>query len=109
MICALTARRIVDGKTEEFIEAFSSGADNMPDEVRDKFKAVYACRDVSDPQVILTFGLFDGTLDELRELQGNDIRTEQIDAMTPLIDDVLFDSSFEVLHEFVGESSAAAH
>ncbi|MBI5311446.1 MAG: hypothetical protein HZB14_10555 [Actinobacteria bacterium] len=109
MICALTARRIADGKTSEFIEAFSTGADNMPDAIRDRFKAVYACRDVNDPQVILTFGLFDGTLDELRALQDEDVRTEQLNAMGPLIEDVLFDSSFEVLHEFVGESSAATH
>ncbi len=105
MICALTARRIADGKTQEFIEAFASGADNMPDDVRDRFKAVYACEDVADPQVILTFGLFDGTIKELRELQTAGARTEQIDSITPLVEDVLIDTSFEVIREFVSEGA----
>jgi hypothetical protein len=103
MICALTARRIEGGKTEEFIEQFSQGPENFPDEIRDKFKAVYACRDVNDENVILTFGLFDGTIDELRGLQSRGEREDQLDRIEPLVDEVLFDSSFEVLREFVSE------
>lgn len=109
MICALTARRIVDGRTEEFLDAFKGGADDMPPEIRERFKAVYACRDVTDPDVILTFGLFNGSLDELRELQNEEVREQQLDAMSPLIEATLFDSSFEVLHEFVGEAQPAHH
>lgn len=109
MICALTARRIADGKTEEFLDAFTGGADEMPDEIRERFKGVYACRDVVDPNVILTFGLFNGTLDEFRELQSGENRDQQLDAMSPLIEETLFDSSFEVLHEFVGEGQPAHH
>lgn len=108
MICALTARRIADGQVDEFIEKFTGSGEDMPEEIRDKFKAVYACRDVDDPNVILTFGLFKGTIEELRELQGADIRTEQLEGINPLVQEVLIDSSFEVLHEFVGESAGAS-
>lgn len=108
MICAITARRIANGRTDEFIEAFKSGTDDMPDAIRDQFKSVYACRDVKDPDVILTFGLFEGSLDELREMQTEDARQQQLDAIGPLVAETLFDSSFEVLHEFVGEQSPAA-
>lgn len=102
MICALTARRIAEGRTDEFIEKFGGGADEMPDEIRERFQAVYACRDVTDPNTILTFGLFDGTIDELREIQGTGRREEQLDEIAPLIEETLFDGSFDVITEFVG-------
>lgn len=103
MICALTARRIESGQTEEFLDAFSQGPENFPDEVREKFRAVYACRDVNDENVILTFGLFDGTIEEMRALQTRGERGEQLDRIEPMVEEVLFDSSFEVLHEYVSE------
>lgn len=102
MICAITARRIAEGKTEEFLEQFSGGADEMPAEIRDRFQAVYACRDVTDPNLILTFGLFEGTIDELREIQGSGNRDEQLDGIAPLVDETVFDGSFDVITEFVG-------
>lgn len=105
MICAITARRIQDGKTDEFLEKFSGGADQMPAEIRDRFKAVYACKDVTDPNTILTFGLFDGSLDELREIQSTGNRDQQLDGITPLVEAVLFDGSFEVITDFVGAAA----
>lgn len=108
MICALTARVITEGKSEEFIEQFSQGADNMTDEIRDRFLAVYACKDVTDPNVVLTFGIFDGTLDELREIQSTDERSEQLENIDPLVEDVLIDGSFEVIHEFMAETATSA-
>lgn len=105
MICAITARRILDGRTDEFLEKFSAGADEMPSEIRERFAAVYACRDVNDPNKILTFGLFDGSLDELRAVQQTNTRDEQLDGIEPLVDEVLFDGSFEVITEFVGAAA----
>lgn len=59
---------------------------------------VYVCRDVSDSNVILSFGLFDGSLDELREIQnsagGERVRTEP---MAGLVEAVLLDGSYEVI------------
>jgi hypothetical protein len=108
MICALTARRIADGKADEFIENFAGGSDEMPPEIRERFKAVYACRSVTDPNVILTFGLFKGTLDEFRAMQDSAPREEQMARIDPLVEDVLFDDSFEVVRELVSEMSGAA-
>lgn len=107
MICAITARRITEGKADEFIEKFGGGADEMPAEIRERFEAVYACRDVTDPNTILTFGLFDGTIEELREIQDTDSREEQLDEIEPLIEETLFDGSFEVITEFVGAGANA--
>lgn len=74
----------------------------MPAEIRDRFQAIYACRDVSDPNTILTFGLFDGTIDELREIQGTGSREEQLDGIAPLVEETLLGGSFEVITVFVG-------
>lgn len=107
MICALTTRRIADGQADAFIEKFGQGPENMPDEMIDKFKAVYACRKTDDPNVILTFGLFDGTIEEMHALQSRDERKNQLENIDPLVDDVLIDGSFEVVREFVSEMSPA--
>jgi hypothetical protein len=44
---------------------------STPEDVLERWSQVYVCRDVSDGNVILSFGLFDGTLDELREIQSS--------------------------------------
>jgi len=97
----MTARRVKAGSSDEFIETFGNGPDEMPEDIREKFKAVYACRDVTDPDVIVTFGLFDGTIEEMRELQSRGERSEQLENIDPLIEDVLFDGSFEVIQNFI--------
>lgn len=107
MICAMTTRRIADGQSDLFIEKFGETPENMSDEMIDKFKAVYACRNTKDPDIILTFGLFDGTLDEMHELQSRDERVSQLEHIDPLVEDVLIDGSFEVVREFVAEMSPA--
>lgn len=107
MICAMTARRIAEGKVDEFLEKFGSAPEQMPPEIEEKFKAVYACRDVRDPNTILTFGLFDGTYDEFRELQSRDEREEQLEEIDPLVEEVVFDGSFDVIREFIGAGAPA--
>ena len=71
-----------------------------PDEVMKRWKRVYVCRDVTDENVILTFGLFDGSVEDLRKVQsdlgGEGTRVAQFG---PLVDSVLLDGSYEVLDE----------
>lgn len=102
MICTLTARRIEPGKGDEFLRQFEASADDMPAEIMDRWQAVYACRDVRNEDVILTFGMFDGTLEELREIQASEGRDRQLQQFAPLVESELFDGSFEVIKEFVG-------
>jgi hypothetical protein len=63
MICTLTARRLKPGAYEEFRAAWDIGGRPSG------WTHVYHCRDVEDPDVVLSFGLFDGSLEELREAQ----------------------------------------
>lgn len=107
MICAITTRRIVAGKADEFIEQFRGQGDEMPAEIREQFQAVYACKDVNDPDVILTFGIFKGNLEELRALQSQDVRAAQLDAIAPIVEETIFDGAFEVIEQLVGAGVAA--
>lgn len=99
MLCTLTARRLTPGAFEEFHSVFEKAGEATPSEVMKRWKKVYVCRDVADEDVVLTFGLFDGTLEELREIQATAPPPASSEAATKLIADVLLDGSYEVLQE----------
>src|SRR3954451_8899998 len=63
MFCALTVRKLKPGTFEDFKRAF------IPDDDVDApagWKRFYALQNVNDENEVITFGLFDGTLEELR-------------------------------------------
>ena len=64
-----------------------------------RWTRVYVCRDVKDPDVVLTFGFFDGTLAELREIQDTAGGDGPAAHVAPLVAEVLLDGSYEVLEE----------
>jgi hypothetical protein len=99
MICTLTARRLTPGSFDAFREQFVGANETFPAEVRERWKNVYVCQDVADPDVALTFGFFHGTLDDLRELQGRIPPPAAHEEAQALIADTLFDGSFEVTEE----------
>lgn len=101
MICTLTARRIEPGSAEEMMRTFRAAVDEVPDEMIRRFRRVYVCRDVEDPNVLLTFGLFDGTLEELREIQSSPARGRQLERLAPMVAEVLLDGAYEVVEEIV--------
>lgn len=99
MICTLTARRLRPGAYETFRQAWDpSSADP---EALGRWVHVYHCRDVEDPDVVVSFGLFDGSLDELRRAQAEMGRESQVDRVSAHVQDVLLDGSYEVVEEFV--------
>ena len=93
MICTLTARRLKQGTYDEFRAAWEPGG------VPEGWTRVYHCRDVEDPDVVISFGLFDGTVDELREAQARFGREAQVDRIGPHVEQVLLDGSYEVIEE----------
>lgn len=99
MICTLTARRVNPGAEEEFRAAFEGSVQEIPDEISKRWKQVYVCRDVTDENVILSFGFFDGTVDELREIQSQADREGQLAKLSPHVQEVLLDGSYEVIEE----------
>lgn len=97
MICTLTARRLKPGSYESFRSAWD--ITYMDQEAIKRWKRIYHVRDVTDPDVVISFGLFDGTLDELRDAQARIGRTTQVDSVTPHVAEVLLDGSYEVVEE----------
>jgi hypothetical protein len=97
MICTLTARRLQPGAYDAFRAAWDPG--DAPPEVIGRWKRVYHVRDVNDPDVVISFGFFDGTLDELRAIQGEPGGEQPADRVAPHVREVLLDGSYEVVEE----------
>jgi heme-degrading monooxygenase HmoA len=68
MLCALTVRKLKPGTMEDFKAAFMPPGDM---EAPPGWKRFYAVRNVADENEIITFGFFDGTLEELRATQDD--------------------------------------
>jgi hypothetical protein len=94
-ICTLTARRVKPGQMEALRDAFMSAVDNEPSDIVGRWQPVYVCRDVADENVLLTFGFFQGDLEELRQAQA--ATGGPPEHVKDYVDEVLFDGSFEVV------------
>lgn len=98
MYCALTVRKLKPGTMEQFKQAF------IPDDDMEApagWKRFYAIRNVADENEIVTFGFFDGTLEELRASQQDgsgeyERRRAEADAF---VESVGADGVFEVVEE----------
>lgn len=98
MLCALTVRNLKPGTMEQFKQAF------IPDDMTDVpagWKRFYALQNVSDENQVITFGFFDGTLEELRASQqeGNSEYEERRAAADEFVESVGADGVFEVVEE----------
>src|SRR3954452_22201712 len=67
MICTLTARRLKPGSFDDFRQAWMP--DEQQQEASSRWNPVYVCRDLNDENVILAFGMFQGSVDELHAAQ----------------------------------------
>ncbi|MGB2711493.1 MAG: hypothetical protein WBC33_08235 [Conexibacter sp.] len=105
MICTLTARRLKPGAYDAFRAAWDPG--DAPPEVIARWGQVYHVRDVTDPDVVISFGMFDGTLDELRALQADFPREAQVDRVDPHVQEVLLDGAYEVVEQLSGADFGA--
>lgn len=98
MLCALTVRNLKPGTMEQFKQAF------IPDDVTDVpagWKKFYALQNVGDPNQVITFGFFDGTLEELRAGQQSDggEYEKRRAAVDELVESVGTDGVFEVVED----------
>jgi heme-degrading monooxygenase HmoA len=95
MLCALTVRRIKDGSFEDFRSAFMGlmeGGD--PPEGWVRFNMV---RGVDDPNEVVTFGFFDGSIEQLRQESGAEAREQQLRDIEPYVESTGTDQLFEVV------------
>lgn len=97
MYCALTVRKLKPGTMEQFKQAF------IPDDTTDVpagWKRFYAIQNVADENEIVTFGFFEGTIEELRASQQDNGEYEQRRAAADeFVESVGADGLFEVVEE----------
>ena len=58
-------------------------------------------RDTRDPDHVVTFGFFDGTLEELESSQVDHGYEERRTRANAFVDDVVVNGVFEIAHEMV--------
>jgi hypothetical protein len=97
-ICTLTARRLKPGAYEAFRKSWDPG-ERSDDPALQRWKRIYHVRDVSDPDVVISFGLFEGSEAELREIQAAMGRDDQLEAVASHVQEVLLDGAYEVIEE----------
>lgn len=100
MLCALTVRKLRPGTFDDFLKKF------VPDEgveVPAGWKRFYALRSTADENEVITFGLFDGTLEELREGQRQQAEGDNYQdrraAIEQFVESTGTDGVFEVVEE----------
>jgi heme-degrading monooxygenase HmoA len=96
MLCAMTQRKLKPGTYEDFRDAFVPGETVEAPEGWTRF---YALRSVADEKEVITFGFFDGTLEELRAGQGDSDYDERRAAADEFVESVGVDGLFEVVDE----------
>ena len=96
MLCALTVRTLEPGTFDQFRAAFMQGID--PDEAPPGMVRFSMVRNAEDPDEVITFGMFDGSIEELRAL-ARDGRDEQLAAIAPFIASVGADGLYEVVED----------
>jgi heme-degrading monooxygenase HmoA len=96
MLCALTVRRLKPGAMEDFKQAFVPPEDMEPPP---GWKRFVALRGVEDENEVITFGFFDGTLEEMRANQDENEYGERRQAAEEFVESVGTDGVFEVVEE----------
>ena len=94
MLCALTVRQLKPGAFEEFAEAFRPSDTDRPPA---GWKGFNMIRDTADENRVVTFGFFDGTLEELEASQADHNFEERRDAAGEHVEDVLVNGVFDVV------------
>jgi heme-degrading monooxygenase HmoA len=94
MLCALTVRQLKPGSFDQFVEAFSPSQDEGPPAGWVRFDLI---RDVNDENRVVTFGFFDGTMEQLQGSQDDHGYEERRDAANEFVEDVPVNGVFEVV------------
>src|SRR4051794_21386765 len=92
MLCAHTVRRLKPGSFDQFKETFIPRADEAPA----GWVRFHLLRGLADPDEVVTFGFFDGTLEQLERSQAETDFETLRDAIAPLVDAVIANGVYEI-------------
>jgi heme-degrading monooxygenase HmoA len=95
MLCALTVRKLKPGALDDFKQAFFPTEETQP---TPGWKRFYAIRNVDDENELITFGFFDGALEDLRAGQSDEYDDRRSKA-DEFVESYGPDGVYEVLEE----------
>jgi hypothetical protein len=93
MLCAHTVRRLKPGTFDQFSAAFMPSEDEAPA----GWVRFHMLRGVADEDEVVTFGFFDGTLEQLERSQQDADFESRRDAIDPLVDRVIVNGVYEIV------------
>jgi hypothetical protein len=92
MLCAHTVRRLKPGTFDQFAESFGPPREDPPP----GWVRFHMLRGLGDENEVVTFGFFDGTLEELERSQEGSGYHAMRDAIEPLVDEVISNGVYEI-------------
>jgi hypothetical protein len=102
MLCAHTVRRLKPGTFDQFSEVFRLRGENAPP----GWVCFHMLRSLADQNEVVTFGFFDGTLEELeRSQEASDYRGLR-DAIDPSVDTVVANGVYDVVVTWTTDAEA---
>ena len=98
MVCALTVRKLKPGTFDQFREAFMSM--NDPDNPPEGWVRFNMIRNHDDPDEVICFGFFDGSVEQLRASALDGGYEEQQSRIAPFVESVGADGLYDVVEEY---------
>jgi len=102
VLCAHTVRRLKPGSLAEFTACFEF-EDGTPPRGWTRF---HLLRSLADENEVVTFGFFDGPLDELERSQDEEGYASRRERIDRLVDTVVADGVYEVVDSRVADPVA---
>ena len=93
MLCAHTVRRLKPGTFDQFKENFGPPEGDAAPAGWVRF---HMLRSLADENEVITFGFFDGTMEDLERSQDQHGYAELRDRVAPLVDEVLHNGVYEI-------------
>jgi hypothetical protein len=93
VLCAHTIRRLKDGSFDQFAEGFMPSDQNPPP----GWVRFHMLRSLQNPNEVVTFGFFDGTLEELNRSQENSDYQSRRDTIDQYVDEVVANGIYEIV------------
>ena len=93
MLCAHTVRRLKPGTFDQFGEAFMPSKDEAPA----GWVRFHMLRGLADENEVVTFGFFDGTLEQLERSQQDADFESRRNAIDPYVDAVIANGVYEIV------------
>ena len=93
MLCAHTVRRLKPDTFDEFREKFLPRGGEAPA----GWQRFHMLRGLADPNEVITFGFFDGTLEELEQSQDAADYESRRGSIDPLVESVVSNGVYEIV------------